>query len=198
MVRTGRVELPFPCGSQILSLVRLPIPPRSQLTDSSELRIAIERRIRPEARPVRRFWDRGSSRGAGLPQAQSSCSSASLRNPTTRAGPQCASHSVASSLFLGLRYCSNTGTPKAFQSRFAIRGEMPGPAGVSENHHGLFQRPRPSRARHPQALQRAGDRSPDRNAWHVRSSPAGRRAPAWSPESPAPVSRSAVPDRSDE
>src|SRR5258707_13634695 len=30
MVRTGRVELPFPFGSQILSLVRLPIPPRSQ------------------------------------------------------------------------------------------------------------------------------------------------------------------------
>src|SRR4051812_20522990 len=30
MVRTGRVELPFPCGSQILSLVRLPIPPRSR------------------------------------------------------------------------------------------------------------------------------------------------------------------------
>src|SRR5271163_3332001 len=29
VVRTGRVELPFPCGSQILSLVRLPIPPRS-------------------------------------------------------------------------------------------------------------------------------------------------------------------------
>ena len=29
LVRTGRVELPFPCGSQILSLVRLPIPPRS-------------------------------------------------------------------------------------------------------------------------------------------------------------------------
>ncbi len=29
MVRTGRVELPFPFGSQILSLVRLPIPPRS-------------------------------------------------------------------------------------------------------------------------------------------------------------------------
>ena len=30
LVRTGRVELPFPCGSQILSLVRLPIPPRSR------------------------------------------------------------------------------------------------------------------------------------------------------------------------
>ncbi len=34
VVRTGRVELPFPCGSQILSLVRLPIPPRSQWTSS--------------------------------------------------------------------------------------------------------------------------------------------------------------------
>ena len=31
LVRTGRVELPFPFGSQILSLVRLPIPPRSRL-----------------------------------------------------------------------------------------------------------------------------------------------------------------------
>jgi hypothetical protein len=31
VVRTGRVELPFPCGSQILSLVRLPIPPRSRV-----------------------------------------------------------------------------------------------------------------------------------------------------------------------
>ena len=29
MVRTGRVELPWPFGRQILSLVRLPIPPRS-------------------------------------------------------------------------------------------------------------------------------------------------------------------------
>src|ERR1043166_8631592 len=29
LVRTGRGELPFPCGSQILTLVRLPIPPRS-------------------------------------------------------------------------------------------------------------------------------------------------------------------------
>src|SRR5678815_4771385 len=35
LVRTGRVELPFPCGSQILSLVRLPIPPRSQWVTST-------------------------------------------------------------------------------------------------------------------------------------------------------------------
>ena len=28
----GRVELPFPFGSQILSLVRLPIPPHSRST----------------------------------------------------------------------------------------------------------------------------------------------------------------------
>src|SRR5579864_6431251 len=38
LVRAGRVELPFPFGSQILSLVRLPVPPRSQ--ELSELRIA--------------------------------------------------------------------------------------------------------------------------------------------------------------
>ena len=32
VVRMGRVELPFPFGSQILSLVRLPIPPHSRAT----------------------------------------------------------------------------------------------------------------------------------------------------------------------
>ena len=36
VVRTGRVELPFPCGSQILSLVRLPIPPRSHWVTSTQ------------------------------------------------------------------------------------------------------------------------------------------------------------------
>ena len=30
VVRTGRVELPWPFGRQILSLVRLPVPPRSR------------------------------------------------------------------------------------------------------------------------------------------------------------------------
>ena len=29
LVRTGRVELPWPFGRQILSLVRLPVPPRA-------------------------------------------------------------------------------------------------------------------------------------------------------------------------
>ena len=45
MVRTGRVELPFPFGSQILSLVRLPIPPRSLGGRANSPRIATRVRL---------------------------------------------------------------------------------------------------------------------------------------------------------
>jgi hypothetical protein len=37
VVRTGRVELPWPFGRQILSLVRLPIPPRSRARHTLDL-----------------------------------------------------------------------------------------------------------------------------------------------------------------
>src|SRR5689334_22558097 len=35
MVRTGRVELPWPCGRWNLNPVRLPVPPRSREQDCS-------------------------------------------------------------------------------------------------------------------------------------------------------------------
>jgi hypothetical protein len=121
-VRTGRVELPWPCGRWNLNPVRLPVPPRSHKQDCSHyiVRSLIPRQ--PPCAATLRFEcasrctpKRADFRPHG--HGDASIMSCVRRSPgPSMCRPSCASHSPANNCPDGPMICSKTGTRKARQN----------------------------------------------------------------------------------